>query len=111
MKRTTHRELKDTAHLWQCRYWHFQDIADMECLDYAQRMADLAEKVENIYRRAARFEIDESEARARAAKAAREYDQAFARLSKGSRDWAEDIIPRMVPVFRKLWRGQLWAGQ
>lgn len=111
MKRTKHRELRDIAHLWACRHWHFQDIADFECRDDAQNLADIAADVERSYLRAARFEANESEAVARAESLARLYDRAFSKLPKLSREHAEEWIPRTVPVFRKLRRGQLWAGQ
>jgi hypothetical protein len=66
--------------------------------------------VRYAYEAAARFEMSEAEALARVASASRAYDRAFATLSKESRAHAEDMIPRTVPVFRDLWRGNYCHG-
>ena len=106
MKRTQHRELRDAAHYWECCAWHFQGIADMECCDASQSLADIAFRVVDLYERAARFEITVLEAKAEVESQTRWYNRAFENLDEGSRGHAEWIIPKLVPVFRKLWRGR-----
>lgn len=106
MKRTQHRELRDAAHYWECCAWHFQDAADMECCDASQRLADIAFRIVDLYEKAARFEIGIAEAEAGVEDNTRWYNRAFSNLPEGVRSNAEWMIPRLVPVFRKLWRGR-----
>jgi hypothetical protein len=111
MKRTKHRELRDAAHVWACRHWHFQDAWDFGLVESDRQLANLASKVEQLYLSAARFELGVFEAEARAEGIIRLYDRALSKLPTAEREHAVSWIERTVPVFRRLRRGQLWSGQ
>ena len=96
MQRTKHRALRDEAHVWRVRAWHFQTVSDFECCDQSRQLALYADGVADAYEGAARFEMAEDEAMERAKGLAHAYGRALAKLDGEAREWAQRLSSKRM---------------